>query len=255
MKIIGFIPVRMNSSRFPGKPLAKICQISMIEHIYHRCSMSDTLDEVWVATCDNEIVEVVNAFGGKAIMTSNLHERCTDRIAEAAKKINTDADIIVNIQGDEPLVNPRMIDLVVQPLLDDNSLQTAHLVRKITSIEEFNDPNEVKVVFDPNWNTLYCSREPIPSVKKVDFYYDRWKQVCIIPFRCDFLYKFNDLPQTPLEKIESVDMMRAVEHGYSVKCVESEYKTIGVDTPKDLEYAEMLMAEDSLYCEYAQLVS
>ncbi len=248
MKVVGIIPARMGSSRFPGKPLAKICGLPMIEHVYRRSVMSELLDDAWIATCDEEIMETVEAFGGKAVMTADTHERCTDRTAEAVSKIAADADIIVNIQGDEPLMHPDMIDLAVKPLLDEPELQTVHLVAKIQTDEEFVDPNEVKVVFDLKWNTLYCSREPVPSSKKGGKNYDRWKQVCIIPFRRDFLFKFNSLPQTPLEKVESVDMMRAVEHGYTVRCVEStEYATLGVDTPQDLERAEEMMKTDSLF--------
>lgn len=237
----------MGSSRFPGKPLAKICGISMIEHVYRRSRMSNLLSEVWIATCNEEIMAAVNDFGGKAVMTSNSHERCTDRVAEAVIKIANDADIIVNIQGDEPLLYPDMIDLAVKPLTEESELQTVHLVTKITTDVEFNDPNEVKVVFDRNWDTLYCSREPIPSNKKGAKHYDRWKQVCIISFRKDFLFTFNQLPQTPLEIVESIDMMRAVENGYKVRCIESTFTTLSVDTKEDLKNAENIMLRDPLF--------
>ena len=247
MKIIAVIPARMGSTRFPGKPLAKICGLPMIEHVYKRVKMSKLLSDVFIATCDQEIVNCIETSGGKAVITSDAHERCTDRVAEAVLKIAPDADIVVNVQGDEPLVYPEMINVAIQPLLDESKLQAVHLVSKIKTDYEFNDPNEVKVVFDRKWNTLYCSREPIPSSKKGGKNYDRWKQVCIIPFRKDFLFKFNALPQTFLEKLESVDMMRAVEHGYKVRCVESTFNTISVDTPADLKNVEKLMLNDSLY--------
>ncbi len=247
MKIIGVIPARMGSSRYPGKPLAEICGLPMIEHVYRRSAQSDVLSGLYVATCDQEIVDAVNNFGGKSVMTSDNHERCTDRVAEAITKIGGDIDIVVNIQGDEPLIRPEMITAAVQPLLSDPKLETAHMVAEITGADEFNDPNEVKVVFDQNWNTLYCSREPIPSSRKGARNYKRWKQVCVIPFRKQFLMTFNSLPQTPLEMIESVDMMRAVEHGYKVRCVKSRFTTVSVDTKDDLLRAEQKMLEDPLF--------
>lgn len=249
MKIIGVIPARMGSSRFPGKPLALICGKSMIEHVYKRSIMSNSLSELYVATCDQEIFDAVAGFGGKAIMTDACHERCTDRIAEAVRTI--DADIIVNIQGDEPLVYPDMIDAAVSPLIEDETVVCSNLMARIDSDEDFEDPNEVKVVVDTRSNALYFSREPIPSKKKGAKDVKGYKQVCIIPFRRDFLFTYTALPPTPLEIIESVDMLRVLEHGYQVKMVLTDYVTCSVDTHEDLKNVETLMRKDSLFPQYA----
>jgi len=248
MKIVGIIPARMGSSRFPGKPLAPICGISMIEHVYKRSAMSTVLDDLYVATCDKEIFDVVHAFGGKAIMTDRCHERCTDRIAEAIRGI--EGDIIVNIQGDEPLIYPEMIDEAVAPLLNDPSIVCSNLAAEIHNDDDFEDPNEVKVVVDSNNFALYFSREPIPSKKKGVTEFRKLKQVCIIPFTREFLMKYTSLPSTPLEVIESVDMLRVLEHGYRVKMVHTDKRTCSVDTPKDLAYVESLMKNDTLFQTY-----
>jgi len=256
MKIIGIIPARMASSRFPGKPLAKILGIPMVGHVYFRSKMSQTLDEVYVATCDREIFDYVESIGGKAIMTSDSHERCTDRIAEAAEKVeamsNARVDIVVNIQGDEPMVFPEMIDEAVEPMLRDNSVVTTNLMAPIKTREEHEDPNVVKVVVDKNNFALYFSREPIPSRKKAAGQISMLKQVAIIPFRRDFLFKFTQLEPTPLEKIESVDMLRALEHGYKVKMVLTKFGTYGVDTPEDLCFVEERMKNDPLFTKYPE---
>lgn len=248
MKVVGVIPARMGSSRFPGKPLAKIHGRSMIEHVFRRSRMSKSLDELYVATCDEEIAEEVRKFGGEPIMTSDCHERCTDRVAEAVER--SQADIVVIIQGDEPMVYPDMIDQAVDAIKDDGSVVCVNLMETIPSDEDFRDPNEVKVVVDKEGNALYFSREPIPSEKKGAKDYPRYKQVCIMPFRKDFLYLYNQLEPTPLEVIESVDMLRVLEHGYNVKMVLTERFTCSVDTPEDLQEVERLMADDELMISY-----
>lgn len=217
MNTIGIIPARMGSSRYPGKPLAKIQGIPMIGHVYFRCKMSKKLDEVYIATCDEEIRQYAESIGAKCIMTAGTHERATDRTAEAMLKIETDTgvmtDIVVMIQGDEPVVFPEMIDLAIAPLYAEEDLEVVNLMANLNSVEEFEDPNEVKVVVDLQNNAIYFSREPVPSRKKGVTEVPMLKQVCIMPFRRNFLLKFNALPQTPLEIIESVDMMRVLENG------------------------------------------
>ncbi|MEO8205299.1 MAG: 3-deoxy-manno-octulosonate cytidylyltransferase [Chthoniobacterales bacterium] len=245
-KIIGIIPARMESSRFPGKPLATICGIPMILHVWKRVSLSRRLTDVYVASCNQEIIDVIEAAGGKAIMTANTHERCTDRTQEAVEKIGG-ADIVVNIQGDEPFVTPEMIDLAVNAILEDESLPCTNLMSPITDLETLQDPNEVKVVFDQKMNALYMSREAIPSLKKGGSFDHAWKQVCVIPFRWDFLKKFSELEPTPLEIRESVDMMRAIEHGYRVRMVPCEASGISVDTEGDRQDAERMMSGDPLF--------
>lgn len=255
MRIIGVIPARMASSRFPGKPLARILGIPMVGHVYFRSKLSKTLDEVYVATCDKEVFDYVESIGGKAIMTSSSHERCTDRIAEALEKIEAmtghQEDIVVNIQGDEPMVFPQMIDEAVEPMLNDDSIVATNLMAPMSTREEYEDPNEVKVVVDKNDYALYFSREPIPSRKKGTAQIPMLKQVCIIPFRRNFLFRFNRLKPTPLEKIESVDMLRAMEHGYKVKMVLTRFETYSVDTPEDLHFIEERMRNDPLVKEYS----
>ena len=238
----------MGSSRFPGKPLAKIHNVPMVGHVYLRSKMAKVLNDVYVATCDNEIKEYVESIGGKVIMTSDKHERASDRTAEAMlaieKEIGQEIDIVVMIQGDEPMIVPKMIELAVVPMLKDESILVVNLMALLKNVGEHEDPNEVKVVVDKDDFALYFSREPIPSRKKGVKEVPMLKQVCIIPFRRDFLLKFNRLEPTPLEKIESVDMLRILEHGYKVKMVMSPYNTCSVDTPEDLRKVEQLMKDD-----------
>jgi len=255
MNIIGIIPARMASSRFPGKPLVRIGDIPMIGHVYHRSRMSKILTGVYVTTCDRDIEEYMRSTGGHAIMTSDRHERASDRAAEAMLKIEKEmgskTDIVVMIQGDEPMLYPEMIDEAVKPMLADNSIQVVNLMALLKSREEQDDPHEVKVVCDLEGFALYFSREPIPSWKKGAKDVSMLKQVCIIPFRRDFLVKFNEFTPTPLEKVESVDMLRVLEHGYRVKMVRSKYETYSVDTPADLNKVAMLMRKDRLVGLYA----
>jgi 3-deoxy-manno-octulosonate cytidylyltransferase (CMP-KDO synthetase) len=249
MKIVAIIPARMAATRFQGKPLAPILGLPMIEHVRRRVSMNKSINEVIVATCDVEIKEVVEKAGGRVIMTAASHERCTDRIAEAA--VIVDADVVINVQGDEPLVMPGMMDEVVRPLMDDNELPSVNLVTRIADFEEFKSPNVSKVVANCFGDLLYISREPIPSgIKAGTDDYIKLKQLGIIAFRSDFLQVFIRLEPTPLEKIESVDMMRAVEHGYRVKIVETKYKMIGVDVPGDIKLVEEVLSSDPLAKKY-----
>ena len=259
MKIIGIIPARMASSRFPGKPLAKICGLEMLGHVYLRSKMCLKLDEVYVATCDQEIEAFIKSIGGKTVMTKSIHERASDRCAEALKKIEhgtgKKVDIVVMIQGDEPMILPNMIDQAIEPLIRDKSINVANLMGPIESVEELAHINEVKVVVDQNSYALYFSREPIPSVKKTTRKIPMFKQVCVIPFRRDFLYEFNQLPSTPLEQIESIDMLRVLENGQRVKMVKIDQKTYSVDTHEDLVCVEKEMSWDPLLKEYGTLIT
>lgn len=249
MKIVAIIPARMAASRFPNKPLALILGLPMIEHVRRRVSMSDILDEVIVATCDEEIRKVVESAGGTVIMTADTYERCTDRIAEAARKIN--ADIVINVQGDEPLIMPEMLDDLVRPLIEDDSLPSTNLVARISDNEEFDSPNAPKVVVNLAGDILYISREPIPSRRKaLGGNFKKLKQLGIIAFRSDFLQTFSNLEPTPLEMIESVDMMRAIEHGYRVRMVETDGRLIGVDIPDDIQGVEESLRSDPLLQQY-----
>ena len=250
MSIIGMIPARMGSTRFPGKPMATINGIPMIGHVYYRCRMCSLLTDVYVATCDQEIFDYIESIGGKAVMTADTHERCSDRCAEGMLTIEEESgqqiDILAMIQGDEPMVYPEMITEALQPMVDDADVLITNLLGEINSQEEFEDPNQVKVVVDLQGNALYFSREAIPSRKKYTEQVPMFKQVPIIPFRRDFLISYNSMEQTPLEIIESVDMMRIVENGLKIKMVKTKYSTHAVDTKDDLHHVEALMNNDSL---------
>lgn len=250
MKVVGIIPARMGSSRFPGKPMALIQGIPMIGHVYLRSKMSDLLEEVYVATCDNEIYDYIESIGGKAIMTSDEHERATDRTAEAMeiieKKTKETIEIVVMIQGDEPLLSPEMINEAIEPVLSGEAT-VSNLMSNILSREEHEDPNEVKVVIDKSSFALYFSREPIPSWKKGALQVPMYKQVCIIPFTRESLLLFNDMPQTELEIIESVDMLRLLENGFKVKMIYTSKETYSVDTIEDLMKVDLIMNKDTLF--------
>lgn len=254
MNSIAIIPARMGSSRFPGKPMKKIQGIPMIGHVYLRTKMSATLSETYVATCDNEIYEYIESIGGKAVMTADTHERCTDRTAEAMLKIEETTgqmvDIVVMVQGDEPMVTPQMIENAVAPLIQNDQIKVVNLMAKMDTVEEFQDPNEVKVVVGLDGNALYFSREAIPSMKKGISDVPMLKQVCIIPFRRNYLLEFNNMPETPLERIESVDMMRIIENGENVYMVNTDTQTYSVDTIEDLNKVDVLMEKDQLIKRY-----
>ena len=253
-EIVAIIPARMGSTRFPGKPMANIHGIPMVGHVYFRTKLCSLLSETYVATCDQEIYDYIISIDGKAIITADTHERCSDRTAEAMLKVESETgsrvDIVVMVQGDEPMVTPEMIEQAVAPMLEDNSIQVVNLMAPIRSAQEFEDPNEVKVVVDLRDRALYFSREPIPSRRKGFEDVPMLKQVCIIPFRRDYLLEFNSLSETPLEKIESVDMMRVIEHGEHVHMVMTDAETMSVDTPEELEKVLDLMQEDPLLPKY-----
>jgi len=250
MKIVAIIPARMASSRFPGKPLAPIQGISMVEHVRRRTELCPFIDLVLVATCDEEIDAEVRQFGGKVVMTSPTHKRGTERVAEAALTLTM--DIVINVQGDMPFVRREMLEALVAPLLADSALVCTDLMSPIDDDEDYNSENVVKVVFDKDSNALYYSRDPIPSLRKAPAgtKVPKFKQLGITAFRRDFLQKFIELPPHPLEIIESVDMMRALENGYRIRMVETAVWTIGVDVPADLTKADEVMQRDPLYPKY-----
>ncbi|TVO54371.1 3-deoxy-manno-octulosonate cytidylyltransferase [Denitromonas halophila] len=244
MNILALIPARMGSSRFPGKPMAPILGKPMIGHVYERVAKSPMLTLTAVATCDKEIFDYVESIGGVAVMTGNEHERATDRCAEALVALeranNTTYDIIVMVQGDEPMTHPDMIAEAVQPLIDHADVQVTNLLGKIKDAAEFEDRNCIKVVCDLQLNAMYFSREPIPTRCKVD-QIPMGKQVCVIPFRRQFLLDYTKLAPTPLEIVESVDMMRVLEHGMRVRMAPTRHDTQAVDTPADLKKVQGLM--------------
>lgn len=245
--ILAIIPARMGSSRFPGKPLAPILGMPMVGHVYHRVKSCSGLDGVFVATCDTEIFDYIESVGGKAIMTGHHHERCSDRCAEALEKIEAQmgkkAEIVVMVQGDEPLIRPEMVTQSLSPF-SDPKVKVSNLLGKIGSKEEFESPHTIKVVHDKEMNALYFSRAAIPFSKSWNLNTPMGKQICVIPFRREYLFKFSELSPTATEESESIDMLRFIENGIPVKMVETEFQVQSVDTPQDLLRAEELMKKD-----------
>ena len=236
MRVICIIPARYSSSRFEGKPLADICGKPMIQRVYERALRSGTVSDVVVATDDERIFAAVGRFGGQAVMTSADHRSGTDRIAEAVSRLSAaDRDIIVNIQGDQPLFAPSQIDEVVKPLLDDPSVDFSTLIYRILRKEEISDPNAVKVVFDRDHFALYFSRSPIPYCRDAGGSPVYYKHHGIYAYRKSFLVTFTKLEEGYLERLEALEQLRAMEHGHRIKVVETLQDSIEVDTPQDLE--------------------
>ena len=252
--IVGFIPARMSATRYPKKPMELIQGIPMVGHVYYRSKMAELLTDVYVATCDKEIFDYIESIGGKAIMTSDEHERASDRCAEALLKIESSGgakiDLAIMIQGDEPMIMPEMINQVTTMLLEDPNLQVSNLMAKLNSEEEVQNGNNVKVVTDCNGHALYMSREAIPSIKKYSEAFDTYKQLGLIGFTGQMLVDFTKLKPTPLEIIESVDMNRVLEHGYKIKMAVTEFETDAVDIPSDLIRVNLKMKNDILFKTY-----
>jgi 3-deoxy-manno-octulosonate cytidylyltransferase (CMP-KDO synthetase) len=246
MSIIAVIPARMASSRYPGKPLKKILGLSMIEHVRRRVSLCEIIDQVYVATCDEEILVEVEKYGGKAVMTSSSHESCVDRVNEVA--LGLDAEIIINVQGDMPLVDPDSLKDLVSPLVHDEKVLYSDMITPIHDTTEINSSNVVKVVKNTTDDALYYSREAIPSSSKaVNSNYTYYKQLGVNAFRKKTLKLFTELKRTPLEIIESIDMLRLLENNLPIRLVQSTFKTVGVDTRDDLALAIELMREDNIF--------
>jgi 3-deoxy-manno-octulosonate cytidylyltransferase (CMP-KDO synthetase) len=253
MLTVGIIPARMNSSRFPGKPLEKICGMPMIGHCYFRTSIALGPENTYVATCDNEIASYINSIGGKVIMTNVNHTRATTRTSEAQniieKKLGKKIDIVIMVQGDEPLILPKTISKMVSKF-KDQSVNIANIMSTILTKESFEDVNNVKVVVDKDSNALYFSREPIPSPWNGWRDIPKFLQTGIIAFRGEVLAAFNSLEETSLEKVESVDMNRVLETGGSIKMVHTSSNTLGVDTVEELRFAEKLIESDDTTKQY-----
>ncbi|MBE3144233.1 MAG: 3-deoxy-manno-octulosonate cytidylyltransferase [Planctomycetes bacterium] len=234
MKIIGILPARYGSSRLEGKPLKDICGKPMIQYVYAAAQKARLLTQVVVATDDQRIVDAVEKFGGQACLTSANHKTGTDRIAEVAR--NMEADTVVNIQGDEPLLDPRQIDEVIQPMIDDRTLKACTLCRPIQSKADLKNPNVVKVVFDLHGNALYFSRSLIPYPRKAQGH-RAYEHIGIYVYSKDFLLQYVQTPQTPLEISESLEQLRILENGVRLKVVVTQYEYTGlsVDTAEDLE--------------------
>lgn len=233
MKVVGIIPARFDSVRLPGKPLMMINGKSMIQRVYEQSLKSKLIRKVVIATDDKRIFDEVINFGGYCIMTSSRHQSGTDRICEAAKK--TSCDVVVNIQGDEPFIDPDNIDKAIAPLLSETKLNVSTLAIRIKRREEINDPNKVKVVFDMRGNALYFSRSviPFPMNKTGTAYY--YKHIGLYVFRKKFLMKFSDLKKSKLEKTEKLEQLRILENGERIRVVMTNTDSVSVDTIDDLK--------------------
>jgi 3-deoxy-manno-octulosonate cytidylyltransferase (CMP-KDO synthetase) len=241
-KILGVIPARYTSSRFPGKPLARIGSKSMLEHVFERTSQARYLTSVTIATDDERIADAARRFGAPVRMTRADHLSGTDRVAEVASADT--AELIVNIQGDEPLIDPAAIDAAILPLLHDDDMVMATLKKRIENPREIGDPNVVKVVTDRAGNAIYFSRSTIPYVRRSisagEIAHPSYKHIGLYVYRRDFLLGYSDLPVGPLEQAERLEQLRALENGYPIRVVETEYESMGVDTPEDLERVSKL---------------
>lgn len=249
-KILVLIPARMGSSRFPGKPMARLLGIPMIEHVYRRVALNPALSAVVVATCDEEIAQHMRAIGGRVAMTGSHHERASDRCAEALEIIEREDgvkyDLVVMVQGDEPMVHPDMLSEALGPMLADRNVLITNLLGHIADDTEFEDRNCIKVVLDKDGNAIYFSREPIPTRAK-GVNKPMGKQICVIPFRRDFLLEYTRMAPTPLEIAESVDMMRILENGLKVRMVPTRHDSRAVDTEQDRQLVEQLLRADPLH--------
>ena len=246
MGVTVVIPSRYASTRFPGKPLADLCGKPMIQWVYERSALCESVDRVIVATDDDRIARAVESFGGDVVLTRSDHPTGTDRLAEVAAGL--DDELIVNVQGDEPLIDPMMIEAAVAPLLADDSIPMGTLKTPLTCMDEFENPNVVKVVTDQQGFALYFSRAPIPHPR--DFNHElelRWpelataKHIGLYVYRREFLLKYPHLQATPLETQECLEQLRALEHGYRIRVAETNLVGQGVDTPEDLERVKVLL--------------
>lgn len=256
MKAISIIPARLGATRYPNKPMALIHGMPMVGHCYHRARLAPGFAATYVATCDEEIAEYVRRIGGSPVMTATSHTRATTRTAEAMEHIEAadgeQVDVVVMVQGDEPLILPETIAETLDHF-SDPTVEIVNIMSRLRTYEQFVDKNNVKVVVNQNNDALYFSREPIPSpwhgVEEVPMY----MQTGIIAFRRDVLLRFNRMAETRLEQIESVDMNRVLETGGRIRMVLTESITIGVDTPPELKAAEELMKEDQAMAQYLLL--
>ena len=240
MKTLGVIPARYGAQRFPGKPLALIAGKPLVQRVYEQARQAQRLDRVVVATDDLRIADAVKKFGGEVVMTPSTCPSGTDRAAEVARQ--SDCDRIVNIQGDEPLMRPEMIDQLVDGLGDSDM---ATLARPIESAEILADPNNVKVVFAHNGNALYFSRHPIPFVRDTGATTKHFRHLGIYAYQREFLLKFVQLPQSALEQAEKLEQLRALENGFTIKVLVTPYDSVGVDVPADVQRVEEILRHAS----------
>jgi len=232
VKVAVIIPARYGSTRLPGKPLAEIAGHPMIYHVYVRARSVENVGEVIVATDDARIADAVRGFGGNAHLTSAKHRNGTERIAEVAS--NMDADIIVNLQADEPLIDTEAVGLAIRALLESDEIPMSTIMTRLRSEDEVSDPNVVKVVCDQRGFALYFSRSPIPYLRS-NAQGAIHKHIGVYAYRREFLLSLSKMKPTPLERAESLEQLRALENGYKIKVIETDYDSPSVDTPEDLE--------------------
>ena len=238
MKTLGIIPARYASTRFPGKPLVDIAGKSMIQRVYEQAKKCGQLSEVIVATDDDRIFEHVRGFGGKAVMTSSSHQSGTDRCAEVAEK-HPEYDAIINIQGDEPYIDPEQISKLIN-CFGDADTQIATLVKKVSTDQELHNTNSPKVIINKNSEAIYFSRSPLPHIRGQEpqnwlQHFTYFKHIGIYGYRANILRQITKLPVSPLEKAESLEQLRWIENGYKIKVAETEIETIAIDMPEDLK--------------------
>ncbi|MEO5741028.1 MAG: 3-deoxy-manno-octulosonate cytidylyltransferase [Vicinamibacterales bacterium] len=243
---VAVIPARYASTRFPGKALAEIAGRPMVEHVYRRASAARNVDAVIVATDDERIADAVRKFGGEVRLTRSTHATGTDRVAEVAATL--DCDLIVNIQGDEPLIEPDTIDEAIEPFRDDAELMMTSLCHRFQPSDDVLDPHAVKVVIDRRGCALYFSRSPIPFCRGTASDHQSagpYKHIGLYVQRREFLLRVASLEPTPLERTEALEQLRVLEHGFSIRMVETRHDSIGVDTPADLERVRRLLTADA----------
>lgn len=239
MSVVVIIPSRYQSSRFEGKPLAEICGKPMIQWVFQRAMEADCVDSVYVATDDSRIEEAVIGFGGNVIMTGSNCRSGTDRVAEAAETLGlSSGDVVVNIQGDQPLVDPRSFDALVRPFQEDSTVKMSTLAYAIIDKRERTDPKDVKVTFDRNGDALYFSRATIPHGRDTQQGYDVYKHLGLYAYTMDFLVCFRSLPPGHLEEIEKLEQLRALEHGHRIRVVVTPHDSPEVDLPVDIQRIE-----------------
>ena len=257
MKIVAIIPARYGSTRFEGKPLAEILGKPMIQWVYEGVCQSKLIDKVIVATDDHRILEAVEQFGGNGVMTASTHATGSDRVGEVARKLR--AEIIINVQGDEPLLRGSIIDKAIRPLLKDHSIPLSTLMTRIEEVKDWLSPNVVKVVVNHEGFALYFSRSPIPfprdlnvekllaasSKEKSPLPHRAFKHIGVYVYRRDFLLRYSKMKHAPLEKLEKLEQLRALENGFQIKVTPVDYEPLSVDTPEDLEKVVSFLANQA----------
>jgi 3-deoxy-manno-octulosonate cytidylyltransferase (CMP-KDO synthetase) len=240
-RVVAVVPARMASSRYPDKPLARIAGLPMVEHVRRRAALAEGIDDVVVATCDEPIRRTVEGFGGRVVMTADTHRRAADRVAEAARSIA--ADVIAMVQGDEPLLAPETITATVAPIRREAEVGCTNLLSRLAGSDDARDPDIVKAACALHGDVLFLTRAPIPYLRQpgeVPIY----RQTGIMALRSAWLADFAALPETPLERAESIDMLRLLEHGRRIRGVVTDRVTVGVDRPDDVEIVERALRDD-----------